>query len=204
MSKKKKSKVPSNTQINITLPDDLSVDEMIKIIAEGLMAFEERKKEREDQELEEWSKEWRQKLGIDDFLEVKRPKRWILKFRNRIKAFFKVLFMPRRHVKGNEITLAIVQLLLAAFFCVAFIALMVLGVTMITLTLFHIREMDLGSIVMFLSAGVVSVVASGLFKVASSESLSIKNPNYIFGLFTCVVSVASIIPMVVAFLAARM
>ncbi len=200
---KKKSRKQATSSVNIIFPNNMGADEMKHIIADGLMEFEERKKQREEADRELRQKEWWQTIGIRDFSEVKGPKRWLLECSNFMRVVFKISFISEKQIKGEGISFGIMQMLLAKFFSllngVLLMCALILLVTGVVLLLSS-------SFLLALEAwmfGFLVFIYSRLFRIANFEIMNTKNHNYLFGLFACVTSIISIVIAVATLFAAR-
>lgn len=196
MRQNKKNRAPQT--VNIVFPNNMSADEVKHIIADGLMEFEEHKKRQKEADKELRQKEWQQIIGIKDFSETKKPKRWLLECCNFFIVVWKINTISGKQIKGEGVSFGIMQILLAAFFSLLNGVLL-----MFALALFATGVILLfnGVFLLCLEAwifGFLSFLFSRLFRIASFEIMNTENHNYLFGLFACVTSIASIAIAVVA------
>lgn len=206
MGQNKRNRTPQT--VNIVFPNNMSADEIKHIIADGLMEFEDRKQQQEDKEKELRQKEWQQAIGAKDFSHVKRPKRWLLEFCNAVKVLWRICRITEKDVRGDGVTLGIMQMLLELFFSILNV-----GFSLVALVLFLVspvicfREsvslLSIETVVVSWAFGLLALVLSRMFRIAGLEIMNIKDRNYLLGLFTCVTSVVSIVIAFIALFVAR-
>lgn len=206
MGQNKKNRTPKT--VNIVFPNNMSADEIKHIIADGLMEFEDRKQQQENEEKELRQKEWQQTIGVKDFPHVKRPKRWLLEFCNAVKVLWKICRITEKDVRGDGATLGIMQMLLELFFSILSVGFLLVALVLFlagpiicfreSVSLFSIETAGVSWVF-----GLLALVLSRVFRIARFEVMNIKDRNYLLGLFTCVASVVSIIIAFIALFVAR-
>lgn len=95
----KEQKQPTNTPVNIVLPDSLKAKEMQKIITNALLAVEDAKEQKAKKQKEQERKEWEETVG-----------------HNPIKRIFKILFLSKSKIKGDKTTFALLKMFIEMFF----------------------------------------------------------------------------------------
>ena len=205
MSKNKKA---GNKTIYIVFPDNISAEEVKSIITEGMLEFEEQKKQRENEEKEARRKAWQNAIGVKDFSNVKKTKRWLLQFCNDLKTFWKICTISQKDVRGDDTVFNLIQAFIVSIFAVIFVICMLLSLVfsiafpiLLFLGFFPGIPLNIALLVFFL--GILAFVFSQAFRIASFEVTNIEDRSYLFNLFTCVVSTISMIVAVIALFAAR-
>lgn len=208
MPKRNKNKTAKSISVNIVLPNNIDADEMKYIIADGLMEFEERKKQQEKEEKIQRHKEWQRAIGVKDFSKVKKPLRWWLQFWNGAKIVFKICFISEKHIKGDGVTFGIMQMTLAVFFGILNMILLLFSVILILVIpilyfVSNFLSISGEAVAMGLSYGLWAFMLSRVFRIASFEIMNMEDRNYLFGIFTCVASIISTVVAVASFFVAR-
>lgn len=208
MPKKKKNRAEISMPVSVALPNNISADEMKHIIADGLMEFEERKKQQEKEEKVQRHKEWQRAVGVKDFSKVKKPLRWWLQFWNGVKIVFKICFISEKHIKGDGVTFGIMQMALAVFFGILNMILFLLSVILILVAPILYFVSDLlpvpgKAVAMGFAFGLWALILSRVFRIVSFEIMNMEDRNYLFGIFTCVASIISAVVAVATFFVAQ-
>lgn len=197
MSKRKKNKRKQTMPVNIVLPSNISADEMKRIIADGLMKFEEQKKRQEKAAKALQREEWRRTIGFKDFSNVKAPKRWILQFFNTVHAIWKICFASPKDIKGDRVTFGLMQMILSFLFaCLSGILLAISVAFLIApigLFLVGLRGISWGIALSSLLFSLAAFLLFAMFRIASFEVDNLEDRNYILMLFTCVTGIVAII-----------
>lgn len=201
---KKKSKGPATSSVNITFPNNMGADEMKHIIADGLMEFEERKKQQEEAGRELRQKEWWQAIGFKDTSKEKWPKRWLLECFYFVKVVLKMSTISEKKIKGKGVSFGIMQMLLAMFFAILDgVFLLFALASLVSGLVFSFGGGSFLLTVEVLIFGFFMFVFSRLFRIARFEIMNTEDHGYLFGLFACVTSITSIVIAVATLFAAR-
>ncbi len=202
--KKNKSKGPATSSVNIIFPNNMGADEMKHIIADGLMEFEERKKQREEADRELRQKEWWQTIGAKDFSKEKWPKRWLLELFNFVKVVLKMNTISEKKIRGKGVSFGIVQMLLAMFFAILDGVFLLFALTFLVIGLVFLFKSGFFLLALeTLIFGFFMFVFSRLFRIARFEIMNTEDHGYLFGLFACVTSITSIVIAVATLFATR-
>lgn len=207
MSKPKKDRTAKAMPVNIVLPSDISTDEMKHIIADGLMEFEERKKQQEKEAKELLLKERQRAVGIKDYSNVNGPKRWLLKFGNTIHVIWKTCFISGQYLNDTQITFSLMQMILYVTFKLLSLAMLCVSILFfiypVCLCLGFLGTVSWVIVVTSLLLSLLTFLLFGLFRMASLEINNMKDRNYLLGLFSGVTSIATIIIAVATLLATQ-
>lgn len=184
--RKKKNTQQSTTLINVSLPIGMSAEEMQQIITNSLLAVEEIKEEKAQKQKEQERKEWEETVG-----------------KNSIKRFFKILFLPKKYIKGDKTTFALLKMFIEMFFGLAKVltllfSLLVIVYIPLQYAIEAIPDMSIGHNVILGLYAILSFLFSRMFRMASIEVNKIEDRSLLFGIFACVTSIVSIVIAVIA------
>lgn len=199
----KEQKQPTNPLVNIVLPDSLGAEEMQQIITNALLAVEDAKEQRATEKKEQERKNFREAMGYKDYSTEKGLKKSILVFLNRIKMIFKLLFAPKRLIKGDDATFGLLKMTVETFFWVAkwattLFAAIVIAYIPLQYIVEAIPVISIGQNIIFGMYAVVSFLLSRMFRMASIEVDKIEDRNLLFGIFTSITSIVSIVLAIIA------
>ena len=203
--KKSKQNIASNPlqSVNISLPENMSAEEMQHIIANAIIEAEEIK-ERKCHELENQKRlEWQKNLGYQDFSQIKH-KLWrnIRVVFNRIRMFLTMLFIRKKRISGDRASVAFLQEIMTFFFGILQALALVLCICFIFAIFspgsFHIASLEIYAIIALALFAFVSFLLSCIFRIIRLEIDKVKDRNYLLGLFASITSLVSIIIAVIA------
>ena len=203
--KKPKQNIASNPSqfVNISLPENMSAEEMQHLIAFAIVEAEEIK-ERKRKELEKQkSLEWQKSLGYQDFSRIKH-KLWrnIRVIFNRIRMVLTLLFIRKKKLSGDRASVAFLQEVLTVFFGILQALSFVFSIAFIFAVFdpefFTIKSLGIFEIIGFVFFALVCFLLSCIFRIIRLEFNKIKDRNYLLGLFASVTSLASIIIAIIA------
>lgn len=199
----KEQKQPTNPPVNIVLPDSLSAEEMQQIITNALLAVEDAKEQRATEKKEQERKNFREAMGYKDYSTEKGLKKSILVFLNRIKMIFKLLFAPKRLIKGDDATFGLLKMTVETFFWLAkwattLFAAIVIAYIPLQYIVEAIPVISIGQNVIFGMYAVVSFLLSRMFRMASIEVDKIEDRSLLFGIFASITSIVSIVVAIIA------
>lgn len=203
--KKPKQNIASNPSqfVNISLPENMSAEEMQHLIAFAIVEAEEIK-ERKRKELEKQkSLEWKKSLGYQDFSRIKH-KLWrnIRVIFNRIRMVLTLLFIRKKKLSGDRASVAFLQEVLTVFFGILQALSFVFSIAFIFAVFdpefFTIKSLGIFEIIGFVFFALVCFLLSCIFRIIRLEVNKINDRNYLFGLFASVTSLASIIIAIIA------
>lgn len=182
----KKQKESASTPVNIVLPDSLSTEEMQQIITNALLAVEDAKEQKVKEQKEQERKEWEETVG-----------------NNPIKRFFKILFLPKKYIKGDKTTFALLKVFVGMFFGLAKIFTLLFSIAAIAYipmqyAIDALPNMSIGKNIMLSLYAVLSFLFSRMFRMASIEVDKIEDRSLLFGIFASVASIVSIVIAIVA------
>lgn len=183
--------------VNINLPGNMSADEMQHIIAHAIVEAEEIKAQKEAEQSETALAEWHAIIGY---------KKYENKFRNilnEIKVFFKVMFLPKRHIEGDRASTALLKTVISSFFwimkwCSLGFAVCLFAFIPAQFLIHDVATLPLYQNVIIVLFGTASFIFSRLFRIISIEIDKLDDRNFLFGLFASVTSLVSIIIAVIA------
>lgn len=199
----KEQKQPTNPPVNIVLPDSLSAEEMQQIITNALLAVDDAKEQKATEKKEQERKNFREAMGYKDYSTEKGLKKSVLVFLNRIKMVFKLLFAPKRLIKGDDATFGLLKMTVEIFFWMAKWATTLFAAIFIAyIPLQYIVEaipvISIWQNIFFGMYAVVSFLLSRMFRMASIEVDKIEDRSLLFGIFASITSIASIIVAIIA------
>lgn len=203
--KKPKQNIASNPSqfVNISLPENMSAEEMQHLIAFAIVEAEEIK-ERKRKELEKQkSLEWQKSLEYQDFSRIKH-KLWrnIRVIFNRIRMVLTLLFIRKKKLSGDRASVAFLQEVLTVFFGILQALSFVFSIAFIFAVFdpefFTIKSLGIFEIIGFVFFALVCFLLSCIFRIIRLEVNKINDRNYLFGLFASVTSLASIIIAIIA------
>lgn len=203
--KKSKQNIASNPSqsVNISLPENMSAEEMQHIIANAIIEAEEIK-ERKRKELEKQkSLEWKKSLGYQDFSRIKH-KLWrnIRVIFNRIRIVLTLLFIRKKKLSGDRASVAFLQEFLTMFFGILQALSFVFSIAFIFAVFdpefFTIKSLGIIEIIWFVFFALLCFLLSCIFRIIRLEVDKINDRNYLFGSFASITSLISIIIAVIA------
>ncbi len=198
-----KKKAKQNTalkplqSVNMNLPENMSAEEMQHIIACAIVEAEEIKAQKEEEQRKATLAEWRDKIGYKDH------KSKIKKFFNEIKVFIKILFLPKKDIKGDRASLALLKSFISLFFrlmkwCLLILSILFIAVVPTQFIMRNMIQLPWYQNIFLILYGFTAFILSRLFRMASIEVDRFYNRNYLFGLFASIASLVSIIIAVIA------
>jgi len=117
MAKRRRRTAKTNAPVRIILINHISAEEMRQIITDGLLAFEEQKKQQKSEEKASKEKAWRDAIKVKDFSEVQYPKRWLLQICNSNESSFEIMcYPPEGCQRGWDDTYAFTDICIWCFF----------------------------------------------------------------------------------------
>lgn len=182
----KEQKQSTSMPVNIVLPDSLSAEEMQQIITNALLAVEDAKEQKVKEQKEQERKEWEETVG-----------------NNPIKRFFKILFLPKKYIKGDKTTFALLKVFVGMFFGLAKIFTLLFSIAAIAYipmqyAIDALPNMSISQNIMLSLYAVLSFLFSRMFRMASIEVDKIEDRSLLFGIFASVASIVSIVIAIVA------
>lgn len=182
----KEQKQSTNVPVNIVLPDSMSAEEMQQIITNALLAVEDTKEQKAKEQKEQERKEWEETVG-----------------NNPIKRFFKILFLPKKYIKGDKTTFALLKVFVGMFFGLAKILTLLFSIFAIAhiplqYVIAGIPNLSIGQNIILAVYAVLSFLFSRMFRMASIEVDKIEDRSLLFGIFASVASIVSVVIAVIA------
>lgn len=202
-TKKKDRKKQQKENQNSIAPDNVnsnlfSAEEMQHVIAKAIVEADEIKEQRIKEQQAKELDEWRVAIGKKDFSNKPAIIRYIRTFLNLVKCILKMPFVSEKRIKGDRASFALLQMCITIFFATAYfvtlIASLVLFFGGIGL-LFIPLEVPVATTLCawYIFIGIVCFFMAGMFRMASVEVQKIEDRNYLFGIFASVTSIVSII-----------
>ncbi len=200
---KNKKKAKQNTaskplqSVNMNLPENMSAEEIQHIIACAIVEAEEIKVQKEEEQRKATLAEWRDKIGYKEHTSK------IKKFFNEIKVFIKILFLPKKDIKGDRASLALLKSFISLFFrlmkwCLLILSILFIAVVPTQFIMINMIQLPWYQNIFLILYGFIAFILSRLFRMASIEVDRFYNRNYLFGLFASIASLVSIIIAVIA------
>ena len=199
----KEQKQSTNVPVNIVLPNSMSAEEMQQIITNALLAVEDAKAHKANEQKEQDRKNFRKAMGYKDYPHEKGLKKSILVFLNCIKMIFKLLFAPKRLIKGDDATFGLLKMTVETFFWLAkwattLFAAIVIAYIPLQYIVEAIPVISTGQNIIFGMYAVVSFLLSRMFRMASIEVYKIEDRRLLFGIFESIKSIVSIVLAIIA------
>ena len=203
MSKRKKSQ-KQNSEARQSAPvhtnaasGQMSADELQHMIANAIMEAEDIKAKREADKKEAELAEWHKVTGYD------KSKTGIAKVCNGFSSTAKAMFVPKKYIKGDQTSTALIQLLLKSCFQVlrwicSFFAFILLVYISLSFAQPNIGNLNWFQILSYVVPSIAIFAASRLFRIASIEAEKMEDRNNLYGLFASIASIISIVIAVIA------
>lgn len=202
MSNRNKTEKTKDKSVNISIPNDIKEDDLKKILVDAILEAETKKKETELNENDK-------KVGMEfqesnDEVDTKKHNNSCKsKYLDGIVALFKIMFLRKKDITDFDVIDALLRTALYMFLITLHIITLLGSIFMIG---FPILSYFIASIeplawywnLFFIAFGIALFPFSQCFRIASVEVDNIKDKNYLFGLFSSVTSVVSIIVAVTA------
>ena len=196
--KKSKQNIASNPlqSVNISLPANMSAEEMQHLIANAIIEAEDIKAQKEEEKRKAALAEWHNIVGYKEYQNK------IKQFFNDVKAFTKILFLPKKYIEGDRASVAFLQEIMTFFFGILQALALVLCICFIFAIFspgsFHIASLEIYAIIALALFAFVSFLLSCIFRIIRLEIDKVKDRNYLLGLFASITSLVSIIIAVIA------
>lgn len=197
--KKSKQNIASNPlqSVNISLLENMSAEEMQHIIANAIIEAEEIKAQKEEEKRKAALAEWHNIVGYKEYQNK------IKQFFNDVKAFTKILFLPKKYIEGDRASTILLKSVISLFFwlmqyCSLILAILLIAFVPAQYLMQNIVVLPWYQNVLFISLGVLAFVFSRLFRMAGIEIDNLDDRNYLFSLFASLTSLVSIIIAVIA------
>lgn len=203
MSKRKKSQ-KQNSEARQSAPahinavsGQMSADELQHMIANAIMEAEDMKAKREADRKAEELAEWRKAIGYD------KSKTGIAKVWNDFSSTVKAMFVPKKYIKGDRTSAAIIQGLLqlcfkALYWSCSVFAFILFASIPLSFVIPNIDNLNGVQIVFYIIMAFFMFVSSRLFRIASIEAEKMDDRNNLYGLFASITSIISIVIAVIA------
>lgn len=197
--KSTKRNVASNPlqSVNINLPENMSAEEMQHMIANAIVEAETIKVQKEKEQDKLALSEWHKTIGLKEYDNK------IRQFFNNIKVFIKILFLPKKHIEGDQASTLLLKSVISLFFglikwCTLILSILLIAFVPAQYIMQNISALPWHQNVIFILYGVLAFVFSRFFRMASIEVDKLDDRNYLFGLFASITSLVSIIIAVIA------
>ena len=198
MGKPKKSNNAVNTA-KVVLPNDLSQDELRQIIVNVLLEVENIKFEREQEQKRQEKIAWRKAIGFHDYSSDKchRIRKWLKQEWNNVVISLKIIFLPKKEIKGNFATISLLKTILSMFFGLikwglyffsAYFIYLIVGQYILN----NIEASPLYVNVIMLAEALFAFVIGRLLRIVCIEIEKIEDNNYFLGIFASITSIISI------------
>ena len=193
---KDRNKKNKQKNVPIQAPQGFSAEEWSHIIAKAIEEANQNRQAEANKRQTEEQKSWQQALGIKDYSGEHRPKRQVLEFLNILRAFLKLIFLPRRKIKGDRVTFSLLQMLSAMAFGIVGGILLLVALTLVAMPPIIALA---GETITWWQAiwsviwGILIFLISRLFRIASIELENIENRGYLLSIFACIVSIVSLV-----------
>ena len=207
---KKKQKQKSQIKVeNVKVDNLISIDDesITKIIVNALIEYDRVKEEKELNRKEEEQNEFYRTVGYKNFEEIDNKfKRRIAILLNRIVVFFKIMTMSKKRIKGIRTSIALLRIIpyrLLKFVSVFLFLAAVCAFSFIPLQIFFsiLPQWETYQYFSVFLISFILYVFSQILRIAYIEIDMTEDQNFIFGTFTAVTTIISIIIAVIALVA---
>lgn len=198
--KKKKNTTKRKTTEKVFF-EGITKEELSLVIAEALVKAEELRQQKQRENLEKERQEWHEAIGYRDFSTEKKTALtyWRL-FCNRVKVFLRMLFLPKRKVKGNRATMAWMKEFLHDFWGILKVIFTVFALFMLCAFTLSCKEfaieknwISLYVGILEFAFGILAFIFSRFFRLAQIESDNVEDENYLIGLVAAATAVVGIV-----------
>lgn len=198
---KKKTKQNDTSKLlqsgNINLPENMGAEEMQHIIANAIVEAKKIKTQKEEEHRKAYLAEWHKTIGY------KEHENRFKQLCNYVYVFIKILFLPKKDIKGDTASSILLKLFIEFFFWIMKWVSLLLAILL--LVYFPIQYF-MGNISQFprqlysycVPISLIVFIFSRLFRMAGIEIDNLNDRNYLFGLFASITSFVSIIIAVIA------
>ena len=202
MGKKTKKQYNKDIPVSTVLPESVTRDDLHKIIVKALLEYDQRKKELEKNDSENELKDRHELIGYKDYSNRKGLSRLVLTFVNRVRVFFRILFMPKKKIKGDFATTSLMKFAVALLFSATKWALWVFsfGAVLsypVSLLLPNASRIELIEYPSYFCFGIIAFIFAQLFIIASIEIENMEDRNYVVDIFAAVAAIVAIIVSIV-------
>lgn len=195
---KSKKKAKQNTALNplqstnINLPENMNAEEMQHIIACAIVEAEEIKAQKEEEQRKATLAEWHNTIGY------KEHENKFKRFCNEAHVFIKVLFLPKKDIKGNIASSVLLKSFIMLFFWLMKLCSLLFAIFLIGYFMGNISQFPWQLYLCCVPLAILTFTFSRLFRMAGIEIDNLDDRNYLFGLFASITSLVSIIIAVIA------
>lgn len=196
--RKKNTKQPADSKpsqsINVLLPENVQVEELLHVIARAIVEAEKIKAQEEEDRRKAELEEWYRVIGCKDYDNK------LLNVLNNIRVFFNILFLPKRYIKGNTASTVLLKSFISLFFeAMEWLSLVLAVVFIIFIPIMKTLNYSLLlPCAYFIPLSSISFMFSRIFRMANIENDKIDDRNYLFLLFTSITSFVSMVFTVIA------
>lgn len=185
--------------------EGLTKEELVQVIAEALLRYDEQKSKKRDNEGKEQQERFNKLVGYKDHSSESFLKKILFSFGNQIKVFFNILFMKKKQIEGTRATSSLIKMFTYCVFFLANLSLTLFSLFLIACVPIQycvstITPLPWYSNVLLIIAAFISFVFARLFRMASIEVEKLQDYNFIFGIFACVTSIISLAIAIIAIL----
>lgn len=195
MAKKKNNQTVVNNIESVNL--NIDCDEL----AEAIVKAQQKAKEQQIKEKEQAFIEWRNSLGYKEYSNKNKIARKFLIIGNRIKVFFKLMFISKNKKIETSFSAILLQTLLVDFFKFLKLGTLISSIFFIGFMFYH-PEIDFEKhhyIVLSVLA-IFSFLYSRFFRLISIEIDQMNDKEQLLSLFTAVVAIIPLVEIVFNFL----
>ena len=203
--KKQNSKPVSNHHATVVATKEMNIDDLKQALVAAILEAEEIKILREQEQKEREKQERRQVVGYKDYSQSNSRFKGVLQFLNDVKVVVRLLFMPKKDIKGDAATYTLLKVFLSALFFIVRWVLLICSLLMVAFipAQYFMTEFTPLSWTQNISLGIYSILIfaiSQLFRAASVEIEKIENNNFFFSVFASMVSIISLIIAIISFM----
>ncbi len=195
-TKRRKSASKNIQSVNITLPENLTPDEMQHIIANAILESEEIKAEKEKKQHSDKLDKWHKTIGYSE------NENKLKDYLNKFKVFIKILFLPKKYIEGDRAFSTLLIMIIQSAFALVKWILMFLAIVFCIYPLLQLFGLSTPipwfQNVLYIMYGIIAFIFSRLFRMAGIEVEKIEDRNYLIGIFASVTSLISIVIAIIA------
>lgn len=187
----------SGLRLNKHTKKYLNDDKIKTIISDAIMEYDCKKEQAINQQQQKDLKFFQNTVGYN------KNENKIKDLFSQIYAIFRMGFIPQDKIKGDRISFGVIQMFTSLFFGLLQLGTFILGIILIFTPLCNYFKYDIYSIwdnFLYGLYGVLCLIFSSIFRIASIEINKIKDRNYIFNIFAAVSSIVSVLISSFAFM----
>lgn len=193
---KDRNKKDKQKSVPLQASQGFSAEEWSHIIAKAIEEAEQNQRAEVAKRREEDRKAWQKTIGFRDYSNLHGPKRWVLEIFNVLITLLKTSFVPRSKVRGDRMTLSLLQMISSTVFATVDWVLLAVAIAFIAIPPISVlagRILAWWQVTCSVLLGILIFFVSRLFRIASIELEMLEDRSYLLGICACIVSIISLV-----------